>query len=275
MSIADLRKIMQVKRYSESTIKTYCFLIHKIEKDFKRSLSELSETDLHTYVYAQIHQSGISRSTQKQIVNALRLYYIEVLGVETNFHFLLPRKSDFVIPEVLSKNEVLVIMNQSKNIKHRALLALLYSAGLRIGEVINLKIKYIDSERMTILVKGGKGVKDRIVPLSKNLLILLREYYKKYRPKDFLFEGQNSPQYSSSSANQFIKRYTKKAGIKKKVTAHTFRHSYATHLLENGTDIRLIQKLLGHNSIKTTMMYTHVAEQSLLSVQSPFDNYNI
>ena len=185
MSIADLRKIMQVKRYSESTIKTYCFLIHKIEKDFKRSLSELSETDLHTYVYAQIHQSGISRSTQKQIVNALRLYYIEVLGVETNFHFLLPRKSDFVIPEVLSKNEVLGIMNQSKNIKHRALLALLYSAGLRIGEVINLKIKYIDSERMTILVKGGKGVKDRIVPLSKNLLILLREYYKKYRPKDF------------------------------------------------------------------------------------------
>ena len=271
MSIADFRKIMEVKRYSEKTIATYSFFIQKVEQAVRKPLRQLSETDLHTYVYDQIHKKRISRSTQKQLVNALRLYYLEVLDVETNFQFLLPRKSDFVIPEVLSKQEVLGIIAKAKNIKHKAILALLYSSGLRIGEVINLKISQIDSERMTLMVKGGKGVKDRLVPLSQKLLELLREYYKKYKPSEYLFEGQNSPQYSNSSANQFIKRYAKLAGVRKKVTAHTFRYSYATHLLESGTDIRIIQKLLGHNSIKTTMIYTHVAEQSLLSVVSPFD----
>ena len=275
MSVADLRKIMEVKRYSESTIVTYCSFIRKIERDLKQPLRQLSETDLQSYVYSQIHEKGISRSTQKQLVNALKLYFLEIEKVETHFHFLLPRKTDFVLPEILSKREVQRILFQVKNIKHKAILALLYSSGLRIGEVINLKIKSIDSHRMTIMVKGGKGVKDRLVPLSHNLLSILREYYKKYKPKQYLFEGQNSLQYSNSSANQFIKRYSKRAGIKKKVTAHTFRHSYATHLLENGTDIRIIQKLLGHNSIRTTMIYTHVAEQSVLSIQSPLDSFQI
>ncbi len=275
MSKADLRKIMEVKRYSENTILTYCSLISKIERELNMPINRLSETDLHGYVYSQIHSKKISRSTQKQLVNALKLYFSEVEGIETNFRFLLPRKSDFVLPEVLSKREVYAILRKAKNVKHKAILALLYSSGLRIGEVIKLQVKSIDSDRMTILIIGGKGVKDRLVPLSQNLLIILREYYKKYKPKKYLFEGQNSPQYSSSSANQFIKKYSNRAGVKKKVTAHTFRHSYATHLLENGTDIRIIQKLLGHNSIKTTMIYTHVAEQSILSIQSPFDNLNI
>ena len=275
MSVADLRKIMEVKRYSENTIVTYCSFLDKVQKDLNTPLFRLSEKDLYNYLYKKINGEKISRSTQKQLVNALRLYFIEVLNLETNFHFLLPRKSDFVVPEVLSKNEVRQILIQVKNLKHKAILALLYSSGLRIGEVINLKMNHIDSERMTIIVKGGKGVKDRLVPLSENLLILLREYYKSYRPKDFLFEGQNSPKYSNSSANQFIKKYVMRAGIKKKVTAHTFRHSYATHLLENGTDIRIIQKLLGHNSIKTTMIYTHVTDQNVLAISSPFDTIDL
>lgn len=275
MSVADLRKIMEVKRYSENTILTYCSFISKIERELNIPVNRLSETDLHGYVYSQIHSKKISRSTQKQLVNALKLYFLEVEGVETNFHFLLPRKSDFVLPEVLSKREVYAILKEARNIKHKAILALLYSSGLRIGEVINLEVNNIDSDRMTILVKGGKGVKDRLLPLSQNLLIILREYYKKHKPKKYLFEGRDSPQYSNSSANQFIKRYSNRAGVKKKVTAHTFRHSYATHLLENGTDIRIIQKLLGHNSIKTTMIYTHLAKQSVLSIKSPLDNLDI
>ena len=275
MSIADFRKIMEVKRYSNNTISTYCSIANSVEKYFNNSLRLVNESDLQEYVYRKIHNRKFSRSSQKQLVNSLRLYYKEVLNQEINLHVLLPRKSSFTIPEVLSKQEVITILKEVKNIKHKSILALLYSAGLRIGEAINLKIKSIDSDRMTIFIQRGKGVKDRLVPLSNNLLVLLRDYYKKYSPKEYLFEGQASGQYSNSSANQFIKKYSKRAGIKKKVTAHTFRHSYATHLLENGTDIRIIQRLLGHNSIKTTMIYTHVAEQSLLSVKSPFDTFRI
>ena len=240
------------------------------------SIDNISVKELKEAVFNLVNQKKYSRSAQKQLIGALKLYYSEIHGIDLQIDFLLPHKSSFVLPEVLSKEEVKRILDVPMNIKHKAMITLLYSAGLRIGEVINLKINDIDSDRMQIFIKGGKGVKDRYVPLSKKQLSLLRIYYLEHKPKSLLFEGQNSiSKYSNSSANKFIKRYAKRAGIKKKVSSHIFRHSFATHLLEDGTDVRIIQKLLGHNSIKTTMIYTHVANDHLISIKSPLDSLDL
>ncbi|WP_233702685.1 tyrosine-type recombinase/integrase [Hyunsoonleella flava] len=158
------------------------------------------------------------------------------------------------------------------NLKHKTLLSLIYSAGLRIGEATNIKIKDIDSKRMLIHIKNAKGKKDRYTLLSSSFLELLRDYYKTYKPENYLFEGHNKQQYSSSSAQKILKNAAKKIGLKKRITLHTLRHSFATHLLENGTDIRYIQELLGHNSPKTTMIYTHVSETTIRKIKNPFDN---
>ena len=148
----------------------------------------------------------------------------------------------------------------------------MYSGGLRIGEALNLKVTDIDSKRMLIHIKQAKGKKDRYTLLSLNFLILLRAYYKSYQPKKYLFEGQNGNQYTNSSAQAILKKALKKSNIKKDITLHSLRHSFATHLLENGTDIRYIQELLGHSSPKTTMIYTHVTESSLKKIRNPFDD---
>ncbi|MEO9872057.1 site-specific tyrosine recombinase/integron integrase [Ekhidna sp.] len=273
MAIADFKKILEVKRYSDNTIDAYAFVLNSVQSALSKSIQDLSETELHDYIYHQIHAKKISRSYQKQLVSALKLYYAEVQNIEVNLQFLLPRKGAQTLPVVLSKNDVRLIMTIPKNIKHQAIIGLLYSSGLRVGELLNLKVNEVDSSRMTIFVKGGKGAKDRLVPLSIKLLELLRRYYISHKPSVYLFEGQDGvSNYSSSSINQFIKRYAAKAGIQKKVSSHTFRHSYASHLLENGTDIRIIQKLLGHNSIKTTMIYTHISEPRLLAIESPLDS---
>ncbi|WP_436515423.1 site-specific tyrosine recombinase/integron integrase [Ekhidna sp. To15] len=272
MRIPDFRMILEVKRYSSNTINTYVSQLRTLSKQIDRSIDRISEKELRDCVFHLISQRQYSRSAQKQLLGALKLYYSEIHGIDLKLDFLLPHKSSFVLPEVLSKEEVSRILSIRMNTKHRAIISLLYSAGLRIGEVINLQIKSIDSDRMKIFIKGGKGVKDRYVPLSGKQLALLRAYYREHKPKDYLFEGQNKEsKYSASSANKFIKRYAIKAGIKKKVSSHIFRHSFATHLLEDGIDVRIIQKLLGHNSVKTTMLYTHVAEAKLLSIESPLD----
>ena len=189
-----------------------------------------------------------------------------------NLEFLFPSRKPEKLPIIISKDNVLKIIEKANNIKHKSMIALVYSAGLRVGELIDLKIKDIDSSRMIIHVKAAKGNKDRIIPLSEKLLKMLRQYYKEFSPKEYLFEGQKGGKYTSSSFNKLLKSAAKKAGIIKNITAHTLRHSYATHLLENGTDIRVIQKLLGHNSIKTTMIYTQVSQPTLLNVTSPFDD---
>ena len=197
---------------------------------------------------------------------------MKYLKTDINLQFLLPGTSAFILPQILNKGEVRIMW---VSIKHQAIIGLLYSTGLRIGEVMNLKVMDIDSSRMVIFVKGGKKIKDRVVPLSAKQLELLRSYYRTYRPSTFLFEGtEGVSNYSNSSVNKFIKRYVNRARIKKKVFAHTFRHSFSTHLLENGTDVRGIRQLLGHTSIKTTMIYTYVAKPSLLAVESPLDTLN-
>lgn len=271
MPIPDFVKILEVKRYSKNTILNYTSVIKHANHYFKGQLDYSNEGELHQYFYFMIHQKRASYSYQKQIAMALKLYFKEVLNKDIYLEFLLPKRKPKHLPVILSAQEVQRLVKGTTNKKHKCMIALLYSAGLRIGELIRLKIKDIDSDRMIIHVKEAKGNKDRVVPLSERVLILLRAYYKEFKPKDYLFQGQNGGVYSSSSFNKVLKMAAKRAGIKKNFSAHSLRHSYATHLLENGTDIRVIQKLLGHNSIKTTMIYTQVSNPALLNVKSPFD----
>jgi site-specific recombinase XerD len=175
------------------------------------------------------------------------------------------------LPKVISKESVIKMIDVCPNIKHRCIVALLYSSGLRRAALLNLKISEIDSERMTIRVTQGKGKKDRISILSKRLLGDLREYYRAWRPKEYLFEGQEGRRYSATSVAKIIDKAAKKAKIAQKVSPHMLRHSLATHLLENGPDLRQIQTLLGHNSLKTTEIYTHVAVQGMNKIKNPLD----
>jgi integrase/recombinase XerD len=173
---------------------------------------------------------------------------------------------------VLSKEEVKAILEAPYNLKHRAMLAMIYSCGLRRSELLNLTKFDVDSKRMVVIIRMAKGKKDRIVPLSTKILALLRDYYKSYNPKEFLFEGQAGGKYSEKSLENVLKQSLFKARIEKPVTLHWLRHSYATHLLENGTDLRYIQDLLGHKSSKTTEIYTHVSTKNIQNIRSPFDD---
>lgn len=175
------------------------------------------------------------------------------------------------IPEVLSEEEVAIILKATDNLKHKAILTTIYAAGLRVGELLNLKISDIDSHHMRIWVREGKGCKDRLTTLSPHLLKLLRVYYKRYRPQEYLFEGPQGSPYSPTSVRKILARACSRAGIRKKVRPHTLRHSFATHLLEQGTNLRYIQQLLGHTSVKTTEIYTHVSSKNLQTIHSPLD----
>jgi integrase/recombinase XerD len=205
-----------------------------------------------------------SVSQQNQIINAIRFLYKEVLGKKYDKVSFKRPKSEKKLPKVIDgdfiKNQLLKI----QNLKHKAILTLTYSVGLRVSEVVNLKIVDIDSKRMLIYIKNAKGRKDRIVPLSQNVLELLREYFKQYNPKEFLFNGQNSLQYSVGSCQKIYKKY-----IDSNSSIHTLRHSSFTNLLESGTDLRIIQKIAGHSSSKTTEIYTHVTNNLLSKVKLP------
>lgn len=205
-----------------------------------------------------------STSQQNQIINAIRFLYKEVLNKKYNkVNFKRPR-SEKKLPRVIEGEFIKTKLSQIKNIKHRAILTLIYSVGLRVSEVVNLKIKDIDSKSMLIHIKNAKGKKDRIVPLSQYVLKLLRDYFKEYRPKEYLFNGQKSIQYSIGSCQKIYKKY-----IDKSTSIHTLRHSSFTNLLESGTDLRIIQKIAGHSSSKTTEIYTHVSNKVLNNVKLP------
>ena len=179
------------------------------------------------------------------------------------------------LPNVLSEQEVLQILTSTDNLKHKAILSLIYSAGLRRGELINMKINDIDSKRMYVIIRQGKGRKDRYSILSEKVLELLRRYVKQYKPVEWLFEGQFGGQYGASSVQHILRDAVSRSKIRKTVTVHTLRHSFATHLLEHGVDIRYIQELLGHQSLKTTEIYTHITQRGLGKIKSPLDNFDI
>ena len=267
---------MEQKRYSPQTVKNYVGqLIQFLTYYQPRSFKDLTNEDVERYNHEVIVKNGLSVSFQSSMVGAIKLFYMQAGNTKMNLDKLQRPFKEHRLPQVLSKEEVQKIINATNNLKHKALLSLTYACGLRRGEIINLKIKDLDSNRKLIRIEQAKGKKDRYVPFGSKLRELLTQYYKIYKPKLYLFEGQYEQQYGESSAAQILKHAVKKVGIKKEVTLHTLRHSFATHLLEAGTDIRYIQELLGHNDPKTTMIYTHVSRKKLSEINSPFDDLEI
>ena len=272
VQIEKFKQWMRSKRYSESTIITYSealksFLVFYREK----VIAEITNEDVIEYNNEYILKNKLSASYQNQIINALKLFFKIIQNTKIVLEELHRPKNAKTLPNVLSKEETFKLIEVTTNLKHKTLLALIYSAGLRISEAINMKITDIDSQRMLIHVKNAKGKKDRYTLLSTKVLGLLKEYYTIYKPTKFLFEGQFGAQYSSRSAQAVLHESARKAGITKQISLHTLRHSFATHLLESGTDLRYIQDLLGHSSPKTTMIYTHVSSTSLKNIINPFD----
>ena len=262
------------KRYSPSTIKTYTealksFLVFYREK----SISEITNEDVIIYNNEFITLNNLSASYQNQIVNAIKLYFKTVRDTKIDVEKIHRPKRSKLLPNVLSKEEIKLILNAHSNIKHKTMLSLIYSCGLRRSELINLKPNDIDSKRGIVIIRQSKGKKDRIAPLSPKILKMLREYYIGYKPRTWLFEGQiQNTKYDERSLSNVLKQALTKSNISKPVSLHWLRHSYATHLLESGTDLRYIQELLGHNSSKTTEIYTHVSTKSLQQIKSPFDD---
>lgn len=272
--LKNYKELLVQKRYSDNTQKIYCNYFKDFSLNFKNELLEkLTISQINAYILNLIQSKNISISQQNQRINAIKFYYEKVLGREKQYYELHRPNKEHKLPKVLSKNEVKNILNSCNNIKHKCILMLIYSAGLRRSELLNLTIPDIDSERMVININGAKGMKDRISLLSDNLLKLLREYYKEYKPKKYLFEGANKGKYSPTSVANILKKAALKAGIHKNVTPHMLRHSFATHLLEQGTDLRYIQELLGHNSSKTTEIYTHVSKRAIDKIKNPVDDF--
>ena len=272
--LQNFERWLRHKRYSASTIKTYTGAL----QSFLRWLGDkppeaVVGDDVVDYVNRHILPNRLSFSFQNQVINALKLFYGQVLHSRLNVGTLERPRREHKLPNVLSKEEIKAILETPTNIKHRTMLSLIYACGLRRSELLNLKIGDVDSKRHMLIIRNSKGYKDRQVPISDKTIEMLRTYYKAYKPQKWLFEGdQINEQYSATSLQKVFKTALHKAGIKKNATLHWIRHSYATHLLESGTDLRYIQELLGHKSSKTTEIYTHVSQKSLQKIKSPFDD---
>jgi integrase/recombinase XerD len=266
-------QLLEVKRFSPNSIKTYVnglrqFLNYFVGQD----VDYLTEKQIERYINELVTLNKISTSYQKQLVAAIKLYYKNLVQRELQLDYLYPDRLEFKIPVVLLQEEIKLLLDTCLNLKHKALLTTIYASGLRLQEVIDLKIADINSKQMLLTIRQGKGKKDRTVMLSQKLLLLLRDYFIAYAPKVFLFEGQAGNQYAPRSVQQVMKQTLDKAGITKNASVHTLRHSFATHLIENGTDVRFVQELLGHSNIKTTMIYTHLTDVAKRRIKSPLDD---
>lgn len=261
-----------VGRYSDSTRDIYRYMFREFLKSvYPKPLHQINKWDILQHHRCLIQEKHVSSSYQNQSINAIKFYLEQVLGQDRQVFDLERPKRKKVLPQVLSEEEVLGILCATNNTKHKAILTTIYAAGLRVSEVLGLHISDIDSQRMNIRIRDGKGGKDRLTVLSTNLLDLLRIYFSQYRPKKYLFEGPEGKPYSAGSVRKILGRSVKAAGVVKPVTPHTLRHSFATHLLEHGTNLRYVQTLLGHTSVKTTEIYTHVSSKKLEEVKSPLD----
>ncbi len=268
------RRWMTSASYSANTVQTYTealrvFLVHFVNKP----IQNIDNQDLINFNNDYILQKGLSQSYQNQIINGIKLYFKQVQRSAMDPNLIRRPRPEKNLPNVLSKEEVKAILNALGNLKHRTMLSLIYSCGLRRGELLKLKLQDIDSKRNLVLIRQAKGKKDRVLPLSMLVLDMLCAYFVAYKPQYWLFEGQTAGEpYSEKSLQSVLKLAIVKAKIHKPITLHWLRHSYATHLLESGTDLRYIQELLGHNSRRTTKIYTHVSTKNIQNIRSPFDD---
>ncbi len=272
--IGKFKNFLTSKRYSENTIKTYSEALRSFFIFFKyKDCKQIDNDDIILYNNEYINKNKLSTSYQNQIVNAIKLYYSTIKEKKIEIEKIHRPKRQKLLPNVLSKYEVKKILEAHSNLKHKSMLSLIYSCGLRRSELLNLKFSDIDSQRNVVIIRQSKGRKDRIAPLSPKILVLLRSYYVQFKPKTWLFEGRfENEKYDERSLSNVLKQALEKAKISKPVSLHWLRHSYATHLLESGTDLRYIQELLGHSSSKTTEIYTHVSTKNLQQIKSPFDD---
>ena len=264
------REVLTVRNYAPKTIETYIKAINNFS--IFSNQSNASQKLLFEYALF-LNSKNLSFSHIKNSVMSVKLFSDLILRIKLHSNFLSHYRKERKLPDVLSIDEIKLVIDSIENLKHITIISLIYSCGLRISECVNVKIKDIDSKRMMIKVVQSKGNKDRYIPLSNKMLLLLCEYYKDYKPKEFLFEGQIEKYYSARSIQAILKSAISKTKINKKISVYSLRHSYATHLLEQGTDISLIQKLLGHKDIKTTLLYTQISQSQLSKIKNPFDTF--
>jgi integrase/recombinase XerD len=267
---------LEIKRYSPNTIRSYKVMFTEFINYYPdKHVDALEEEDITAFIMYLVRERRVSESFQNQAINAIKFYYEKVKGGERKYYKIDRPTKTFQLPKVLSESEVGKILAALDNVKHKSILFLVYSAGLRLSEVANLKISDILSEQKLVLIRGGKNKKDRTSLLSDKVLNLLRSYYKVYKPYEYLFENPAGGKYSPRSIQQIFKNALDKAGCNKPATLHSLRHSFATHLLEHGTDLRYIQTLLGHESSKTTEIYTHISANAITKIKSPLDRLDI
>jgi site-specific recombinase XerD len=272
--LPDMEKHLRLKGYSASTMKTYTNEVGAFLKTIKNHPAATFDTKrLKDYLNYCAAELKMNEYTLHSRMNALKFYFEQVLKRE-KFFWNIPRpKKPLQLPKVLSREEIAALLKTIGNLKHKAMIMLGYGCGLRVSEITGLRITDIDEDRRLLIIRKGKGKKDRVISLSPALLVMLREYKINYKPQGFLFEGQYAgTAYSIRSLESIIHAAKEKAGIKKAGSMHMLRHSFATHLLDKGTDVVFIQKLLGHNDIKTTLRYLHVTNKDILNILSPIED---
>ena len=265
------------QRYSEKTIVTYVKAIKIFFQFFKSKLPEqITISDFHSFNKDFIIKQGYSASYQNQVINAIKLFYLKVEHKELNIELIERPRKYRPLPKVIPKEVIQRMLTSIPNLKHQTALTLIYSCGLRRSELINLKLCHLDSKRRTLSVINGKGQKDRVLPVSEKMMQIIIKYYKMYKPTVYLIEGQVKGQkYSETSLENIFHKYLGMICKNHKYTLHCLRHSYATHLLESGVNLRYIQELLGHKSSKTTEIYTYVSTHSLSTIRNPIDDFDL
>ena len=267
----EYREVLIRRRYSKSTVSTYSAMFGQFVAHFAPTPpAELTEEQIKTYMNHLVEKRKLSQSTHNQAINAIKFYYEHVLGLEKKKYWLDRPRKENKLPRVLSEEDVIRVIAAANNVKHQCMIAMLYSAGLRRSELINLRLQDVDMNRKQVWVRGGKGKKDRVTLLSAHLIVALNHYLDEYKPNYWLFEGLRRKQYSANSLGAVVKQSAARAGLNR-VTPHMLRHSFATHLMDHGTDTRVIQSLLGHQSIETTQIYTHVTTRNLQKIVNPLD----
>ena len=271
-NLLHYKKWLEQKRLSPNTVSTYfevtSFFVRYLEL---KQIDTITTRSIEQFNYDFIYNGNKSVSYQNQCISGIKKY-LEYRGITIDALDIKRPVKDKKLPIVLSKNEVKALLDTTKNLKHKTLLSLIYSAGLRIGEALNLRLEDFDFERRLIHIKAAKGRKDRYTLLSTGFIALLQTYINQYSPQTYVFEGRSGAQYTQVSARQVLKKALRATSSTKFATLHTLRHSFATHLLESGTDLRYIQELLGHSSPKTTMIYTHVSTSNFKEINNPFDS---
>jgi site-specific recombinase XerD len=267
---------MVLKNYSPRTKEAYTFHISRFLNHFSKSGNpDCSLDDVKQYIMNTVQDNDYSKSYQHQMINALKFYFRIMQGIRFEAEEIPRPKREKKIPIVLSKEEISTIIKSIRNNKHRLIIMLIYGTGIRLSESINICLDDLDFNRKLLHIRAGKGKKDRIIPLPEVLIKEIKSYQILYNPVDYLFEGQRNQKYSTRSVQNILTKALKRTGIRKKASIHSLRHSFATHTLENGTDIRLLHEILGHSSINTTQIYTHISNTSILKVKSPIDKLDL